>query len=102
MVERHFAAHDLLRLPDGRSNTDQAEPAGEMAAQFNSHLVDPRLALPAYNRPDLAGGRQELHADRGHARRVLPVLLRGLLLAAEIRAGRCGELLLLAGNLAGA
>ena len=73
-----------------------------MAAQFNADLVDPRLALPADERADTARGRQELPAGRGHARRVLSILLRGLLLGAEIRARRCGELLLLAGNIAGA
>src|SRR5262249_48222845 len=72
-----------------------------MAAQFGADMVDPRLALPADERADLAGRRQKRSAGRGHARRVLPILLRGLLLGAEICAWRRGELLLLAGDLAG-
>src|SRR5262252_7009832 len=72
-----------------------------MAAQFGADLVDPRLALPADELADLAGGREKRPAGRGHARRVLPILLRGLLLGAEICAGRRGKLLLLAGDLAG-
>src|SRR5262249_28024149 len=47
LAEHHSAARDLLRLPDGRPGADQTEPAGEMAAQFNADLVDPRLALSA-------------------------------------------------------
>src|SRR5262245_6078396 len=73
-----------------------------MAAQFGADLADPRLALPADERAAIAGGREKRPACRGHARRVLPILLRGLLHGAEIRARRRGELLLLAGDLAGA
>src|SRR5262245_7336081 len=102
LVEHRSAARNLLRLLDGRSGVNQTWPAGEMAAQFGADLVDPRLALPADERADLAGGREKRSAGRGHARRILSVLLRGLLLGAEIRAGRCGELLLLAGDLTGA
>src|SRR5262249_52880256 len=95
-------ARDLLRLPGCGSGVDQTRPVGEMAAQFGADLADPRLALPADERAGLAGGRQKRSAGRGHARRVLPVLLRGLLLGAEIRARGRGELFLLAGDLAGA
>src|SRR5215470_8257129 len=72
-----------------------------MAPQFGADMVDPRLALPADERADLAGRREKRSAGRGHARRVLSILLRGLLLGAEICAGRRGKLLLLAGDLAG-
>src|SRR5262249_3418155 len=75
LAEHHPAAGALLRLHHGRSDTDQAEPAGEMAAQFGADLADSALALLADAGSARADGRSERPVARGHARRVLSFLL---------------------------